>query len=212
MNLRLTAILTGAFLMTAAIAVGVFWVLGHGDRTARTASSEFAAALVRADPALAPKGAAGYVKGVRQEFGAVRAARVIDSRSHRIHGRNGRTYYLTQVLLETEKGPAVVELEFDAGQLTFSNDEVSGVRELLPRDVRHDALADDELVALAKAFQRRGDGPASDLELSGTMVRTPDIVKALPQRIRALTSSSQRHLRCVQRARADVEKIAACSR
>ena len=223
MSMRPVMALVGALVLTVAIGTLVFWVLAHGEKTARDTSTRFASALVGTDATPVPKGAAGYVKGVRQVFGPVRAARVIDARNHRTgSGKHGRTYYLTEVLLDTEKGPAVVELEFDSASLTLSNDEVTGVRELFPRDVRDDALSDTEFVALAKAFQRRGGRPANDLELSGTFVRTPDIVKELPQRVRRLVApvvtpsaqlrDAERRLRCVKRAKGDVEKLAACAR
>jgi hypothetical protein len=221
MNLRRVTILGGAFALTAAICGLVFWIT-NGERAANRASSQFAGALVRSDAA--PDGARRYVDGVRSHFEGVSAARVIASRNHRVsRGRNGRTFHITDVHVQTATGPAVLELEFDSTNLLDNSEKITRVVELFPRDVPDDALSDPEFEALAVAFERRGGRPASNLQLSGAIVKTPDMVKTLPQRVSALTPvitpppvtrqerEAKRRLRCIQKASGDVEKMAACA-
>lgn len=221
MNSRVVTILGGSFALTGVIAALVFWMIGNGEKAANRASSQFATALVRADAGLAPNGAADYVKGVRQVFGEVRSARVIDTRSARIgSGKRARTLHVTEVHLETAKGPAVLELEFDEPKLLNNSDKITSVYEVIPREVPDDGLSDAEFTALAKAFVERGGRPANDIELSGSIAQVPDIVSELPRRVREISKppaptreqrAAQRLLRCVRKADGDVGKMAACS-
>ena len=160
MNLRLMAVIGGSFAFTAAVAALVVWVLVSGENAASKGSEQFASALVGDGPA--PKGTDEYVRGVRSRFGEISSARVIDTRNHRVgRGNNARTFHLSDVFLQTAKGPAVVELEFDG--LGIISKDVSEVYELPPRDVPDHALSDDEFVALAKAYDRRGGYASADL-------------------------------------------------
>lgn len=168
---RALIILVGSFALTGAIATLVFWTIGRGEDAARRTATQFVSALLQDDPARAPRGGAGYVTGVREYFGDVRAARVIEVRSVRTGSRKGsRTYLFADVHLETERGPAVVELRFNGSSLIGAGEKITAMREVYPRDVDDDALSDAELVALAKAFQRR-ERTANDLDLSGQPVR-----------------------------------------
>ena len=81
-----------------------------------------------------------------------------------------------------------------------------------------DSLSDDEFVALAKAYERRGGYPASNLSVARVDVH--DAVKRLPAKVRQLQPKitpspelrdAQRRLKCVQKAKGDVEKMAACA-
>ena len=214
MNLRLMAIIGGTFAFTVAIAALVVWVLVSGEKAASDGSKQFAAALVGGP---APKGTDEYVRGVRSRFGEISSARVIDTRNHRVgRGNRSRTFHLSDVLLQTAKGPVVIELKFD-GMGIISKD-ISDVYELPPHDVPDSALTDEEFVALAKAYERRGGFFASDLSVASAEV--PDAVKALPAKVRRFSRRSRRHrevrkaqrmLKCVQKAKGDVEKMAACA-
>lgn len=219
MNLRLLAIIGGSFAFTAAILAVVAWVLISGDKAAHEGSTRFASALVGGGQA--PKGTDGYVRGVRSQFGEITSARVIDTRNHRVgRGNNARTYHLSDVLLQTAKGPAVIELAFD-GVGPVSKD-ITRVYEIAPHDVPDSALSDTEFVALAKAYGRRGGSPASDL--ASVRLTTPAAVKRLPAKVKALAKAdalvstpspelreAKRRLRCIQRADGDVEKMTACA-
>jgi hypothetical protein len=190
-------------LLTAAICGLVFWVLAKGEDSAREASTKFAAALVENDPSLAPKGGADHLEGLREQFGAVSAARVIETRNHRVgSGDDARTYYVSDLLLQTARGAAVVELEFDSAQLI--SDTVTGVRELAPQEIH--GLGDAELTAVAKAYVARGDEPAPS-EAIAEVVTTPAATPTVSPAIR----EAKRQLRCVRRAQGDVEKLARCA-
>ena len=166
MNSRLLAIIAGSFVFTAALCALVAWVLLASDKAAREGSARFAAALVAGDAHAAPNGSFRYLRGVRSHFGEITSARVIDTRNHRTgHGDDARTYHLSDVLIQTPEGPAVIELEFDGfGPVS---DDITDVYELAPRDVPRAALSDAELAALAKAYDRRGGYPAGDLTFAG---------------------------------------------
>jgi hypothetical protein len=195
-----------SLLFTAAICGLVFWVLAKGEDTAREASTQFATALVKDDPSLAPKGGADHLESLRAQFGEVSGARVIETRNHRIgSGDDARTYYVSDLLLETARGAAVVELEFDSTQLI--SDTVTGVRELAPKEVK--GLDDAELTAVAKAYVARGEEPAPKVTAStiAKVVTTPAATPTVSPEIR----KAKRQLHCVQRARGDVEKLARCA-
>ena len=73
-------------------------------------------------------------------------------------------------------------------------------------------------MALAKAYERRGGYPASDLSVATR--RGPRRREALPAKVRRLQPKitpspelrdAQRRLKCVQKAKGDVEKMAACA-
>ncbi len=214
MNSRLLWSLAGGMIFTVAIGALVTWVLLASDKAAREGSTQFAAALVGGE---APQGAHRFIRGVRSSYGDVTSARVIDTRNHRVgKGNNARTYHLSDVLLQTAKGPVVIELEFD-GFGPVSKD-ITDVYELAPRDVPDHALSDAEFAALAKAYDRRGGYAVADLGIA--RVEVPDTVKALPAKVRSVRASvtpspqlreARRMLKCVQKASGDVEKMAACS-
>ena len=195
---RVIMIIAASVAFAIAVAIGVFWLLGKQEKTARHAGAKFASALVHNDPSLAPQGGDGYVRGVRSQFGPVSSARVIDAHNHHVRntGQNdSRTYFQTDLLLATKRGPAVIELSFD--NHAFNSDRISGVRELKPSRARHISKA--ERAALEAAFAKRGGYPANDLALSGTM-NTPAVANGGPTAV----------MECVQRASGDASKLQAC--
>ena len=195
---KIYLIIAASTVFAIAVAIGVFALLAKQEKTARQASTKFASALVHNDPSLAPKGGAGYVKGVRSRFGAVISARVIDSHNHHVRnsGQNdSRTYFQTEMLLATKRGPAVIELSFDNHAL-FS-EAISGVKELKPSKAKH--ISKQERAALVAAYAKRGGYPANDLALSGTM-NTPAIANDGPNAV----------MRCVQNAGGDAAKLQKC--
>jgi hypothetical protein len=215
MNPRLIIVIfSGTILGCAAICGLLFWLLSNGDKAARQASTQFIEALVR--DGAPPKGASGYVRGVREAFGDVARGRVIDARNHSVgHGQSSRTYYVADVLLQTERGPAVVELSFDSPSLTYSSERVTGVVELAPRDVPDDALSDADFTALAKAFDARGGKPAGDITLSGAFLEDVESVATPAATVEAVRPpagqrQAMKQLRCVQAAKGDIEKLQRC--
>ncbi|MDA0162875.1 hypothetical protein OM076_21555 [Solirubrobacter ginsenosidimutans] len=159
---RIALTVAGIFALFIAIGATFIWVNGKNSGGAREASTQFAAAVVNQNPRLAPKGAESYVADIEKRFGAVSGARVIDTHNtHHGHGDSATSNYVSDVLLETAKGPAVVELVFDAAFMVWGTKTVTDIEELAPVDVPDDALSDDEFVALAKAFVARGGEPTS---------------------------------------------------
>ena len=73
---RLILVLIASTIFTAAICAFVFWMLAKGEESASKASTQFATALVKNDPSLAPKGGADHVEGaarpVRRSVGRAR--------------------------------------------------------------------------------------------------------------------------------------------
>lgn len=224
MNLKLVTILGGTLALTGAVAVLVFWILGRGEDAGERSAQQFASALVHGDPASAPEGGAPYVEGVRAFYGDVRAARVLDVHRKRItkrtrKGRSVHTRLVADVHVETKRGPAVLEVYFRDRTLFGGGAIINAVEEELPRDVPDDALSDAQFVALAHGFQRRAR-PAREFDLAHPAVAIPDSIKELPQRVRRLTvpqptpspqlRKAYRQMRCVKRAKGDVEKLARC--
>lgn len=215
---------------TLGISLLLFFTLTGHEKAAHKSSTQFASALVSKDPALAPKGAVDYFDGIQANFGPVKSARVIDTRntSHG-SGQSAHTYFVGDVLLETAKGPMVVELTFNGGMLVKGYDKVTGIEELAPVDVPDDALSDGEFVALAKAFVARGGRPADNTQLDGTWLdsdkRTPQKPNALQKAIRkaiktpappkagqdVIPPAARKQMDCVSSAKGDVEKLTRCA-
>ena len=199
-----------SLLFTAAICGLVFWVLAEGEDSAREASAQFATALVENDPSLAPKGGADYLEGLRGQFGEVASARVIDTRNHRVgSGDDARTYYVSDLLLQTARGAAVVELKFDSAQLI--SDTVTDVRELAPNEV--EGLDDAVLTAVAKAYVARGGEPAPSFTAPtiAKVATTPAAKLTTKPAVSPEIRKAKQQLRCVKRAKGDVDKLARCA-
>jgi|GEM_PF-5497724 len=216
MNVRVLLILGGSIVFTGALIALVLWLLAAGDKDARTKAQQFAAALVDDRTAVA-KGGERFVEGVRRRYEDVTSARVIDARNHRVgQGKRARTFYLADVLLQTARGPVVVEIEFNGSG--FLHKDISDVYELAARDVPDHALDDEEIVALAKAIDRR-EGTAGDFTITPPKVKLPPVElpefetpePAATPDVSATLRKAQRQLRCVQRAEGDVEKLAKCA-
>jgi hypothetical protein len=195
---RVYLIIAASVVFAIAVTIGVLTLLAKQEKTARHAGTKFASALVHNDPSLAPDGGAGYVKGVHSEFGPVTSARVIDAHNHTVpnSGQNdSRTYFQTDMLITTRRGPAVIELSFDNN--AFVSERISSVTELKPGKAKH--ISSQERAALAAAYAKRGGYPANDLSLSGTM-NTPAIANGGPNAV----------MRCVHDAAGDAAKLQKC--
>jgi hypothetical protein len=206
---------TAAFM--AVVAVALLWSLGKSEKTARQAATQFAAALVHDDPGAAPPGAGDYVTGVRAHFGPVASARVIGAHNKAVGEEPyTRTFFVSELLLRTKHGPAVVELEFDNHALPGS-EEVSGVYELDPDDAPN--LATQARKRLEAAYAARGGKPADQITLSGTsaplQATTPARAGESPVQASGATprlARAEKQLRCVQRAGGDLAKLQQCAR
>jgi len=200
----------GTAVFMAAVAVAVFALLGMQEKTARSAATKFAVALVHNDSDAAPPGAGDYVTGVRAHFGPVTSAKVIGSHNKHINtGDNAdtRSFFVSEVLLRTERGPAAIELEFDNHAL--NSERVSRVYEIEPGDAP--GLGAKERKQLETAYAARGGRPADQLALSKTTApERPAIAPPVP--VPASESARpDKRLRCVQRANGDVTKLQECA-
>jgi hypothetical protein len=205
-----------AVVLLAVATVVVLWLNGKSETTARDGATRFATALVHNDPGAAPPGAGDYVTGVRAYFGAVRSARVIGAHNRYINGTNRHTrssFFVSDLLLRTESGPAVIELEF---RLTPFSDFVGGVHELRPGEAP--GLTAQDRNQLVSAFAARGGKPADQTMLSESGARTqrptPATGRESPPtagRI-ALPRRAEAVLRCVRRAGGDAAKLQLCGR
>jgi hypothetical protein len=206
----------GTAVFMAVVAVALFWLLGKQEQTARHAATQFAAAVVHNDPGAAPDGAGDYVTGVRAHFGPVTNARVIGAHNKAVGEEpNTRTFFVAELLLRTERGPAVVELEFDNHDL-LGSEEVSGLYELEPDDAPD--LSANVRKRLEVAYAARGGKPADQITLSGAgtpLQPAPAHAGQSPLQASGATprpSRAQKQLRCVQRAAGDVGKLVECAR
>jgi hypothetical protein len=108
-------VFVAAVVLLVVVTIAVAWLNGKSEKTARDAATRFAAALVHNDPNAAPPGAREYVSGVREYFGPVTGARLIGTRHKHVNGFNRQTtrsFFVAELLLRAESGPAVIELEF----------------------------------------------------------------------------------------------------
>jgi hypothetical protein len=220
---RLRNLIIGGVTIVVAIAmVFLFWFLRESNKATIHAANKFATALVRNDPSAAPSGGENYVKGIRDHFGPISSARVIDSHNHAVgHGDNSRTYYVGDVLMHSERGLAVVELEFDNHSLTAS-EHISGIHELAPDKVRKHKLSGPERSALTDAYASRGGKPADATALDGAFADLPKAIvptqaPAAPAAPPVDRAAQRRHraalkkLECVQAAHGDVVKLQQCA-
>jgi len=192
-------IIIGVAVIVAVAMVALFWILRASNERTIHASTKFATALVNNDPSAAPKGGADYVKGVRAYFGGVSSARVIDSHNHSINtgdSADTRSYYVGDILLATKRGPAVIELEFDNQSLANSSEKISSIHELAPGKVRKHKLSRSDRDALSAAYAQRGGRPGDLLGTAGAPVKV---------KLRVDT-----HLKCIQDAHGDVNKMVRC--
>jgi hypothetical protein len=199
-------------LLAVATAVAV-WANGKSENTGRDAAARFAAALVHDDPGAAPPGAGDYVRGVRAYFGPVKSARMIGAHTKLINGLNrheSRQLSVAELLLDTERGPAVIELEF-----TFLSDRVNSIHELHPH--AGPGLTGRERERLASAFAARGGKPADQTTLSESGARTqhstPPARRESPPTANGTTlpARAEKILRCVRRAGGDQARLQLCA-
>jgi hypothetical protein len=208
----------GIAVFSAALAVALFWYLGKAEQSARHASTQFAVALEHGEPSAAPAGAADFVEGVRAAFGPVTSARIIDAHNKGIDtgdSADTRSYFVADLLLRTERGAAVIELEFDNHSLNPTNETVSGVHELKPDDVPGGALKAHDLEQLASAFAARGGKPA---DLTGALAELPKPAELAAAPAPAADPAAEhdrreakQQLRCVQNANGDARELQKCA-
>ncbi|HEY1596326.1 MAG TPA: hypothetical protein VGF74_13085 [Thermoleophilaceae bacterium] len=225
---RLILILAGTAILAVGLLLAISWMNGKDSKAAQRGAAKFATALVAAKPSVAPDGAASYISGARSYFGPVTSAKIIGGHERGVNSQDTadeRTYYVVEMLIQSKRGPAALELDFDDGAI--GSDRISGIHELKPSDAR--GLSDAQRAELSKAFAARGGKAADVVKLSGVAagagIAAPSVAKSTHQAKPALhiakpvipASASHRldkatkQLSCVQRAHGDVAKLQACT-
>src|SRR4051812_39743696 len=107
----LIVVFTATAVFAVLLAAFLFWYLGNEEDAVTKSTDEFIAALEAKDPDAAPKGGADYVRGIPIAFGPVQdAERLKVEKISRGSGSNSRSFWVSEVLLRTERGAAVVEI------------------------------------------------------------------------------------------------------
>jgi hypothetical protein len=166
---KLFLIAVGAAVFAAALLLAINWMNGKDANAAHHGATTYASALVHNDASVAPAGAAGYVSGVRGYFRPVSSARVIGGHERGVNSRDTadeRTYYVVEMLIQSRRGPAALELDFDSGSI--GSDRITGIHELKPGEAP--GVSDAERGQLSAAFNARGGKPAQDHTLAGASV------------------------------------------
>ncbi len=211
---KLFLIFLGAAMFASALAVTISWLNAKDSKGGHLGATKFAAALVHNDPSAAPAGASAYVGGVRAHFGPVTSARVIGGHERGVNSpdhADERTYYVIEMLIQSRRGPAALELDFDDGAI--GSQRISGIHELKPSEAP--GISEAQRSQLAKAFAARGSKPAEDETLLGV---SATVVPSTPRPAVHITvpagpgvSKAVKQLHCVQAAHGDVAKMQKCS-
>ena len=209
-------IVVGGAIFVAGLAFAIDFLIGKDEKAARHGAGAFASALLHDDPQAAPPGADRYVTGVRHYFGDVTSATIYRTHNHGVNtgdSADTRTYIVVDVLIESKRGPAVLEVDFDNGSI--GSDHVSSIRELDPGHAP--GLSEVQRQRIETAFAKRG-GKVAD---TGTLLEAPAPVPApRPHHITrvhvtppadAALSKAAKQLSCVQAARGDVAKMQRCT-
>jgi hypothetical protein len=211
---KLALILFGAAVFATALLLAISWLNGKDEQGGHRGAAKFATALVHNDPSAAPSGDAGYVSGVRAYFGPVSSAKVIGGHERGVNSRyaaDERTYYVIEMLIQSKRGPAALELDFDDGAI--GSDRISGIHELKPSEAS--GLSPTQRKQLEAAFAARGGEAADVVKLSGTAtVPTPSAphVPVVSKPVSKQLDKATKELACVQAAHGDVAKLQACTR
>jgi hypothetical protein len=216
---RLGLILGATLSFMAVVGVACLVLLGKEEKTARHSATRFASALVHDNPSAAPPGAAEYVHGVRRYFGPVTSAKVVGAHNKGVNtGDNAdtRAFFVVEMLLQSKRGPAVIELEYD--NHAWMSEKVSRIYELTPDHAP--GLSKPERGQLEAAFAARGGEPADAGELNPVaapaapriQIAPPAMPRpAKPHIVPPASTPQGAQLRCVQNAHGDVAKLQKCS-
>jgi hypothetical protein len=224
---RIFLILSATLAFCIALGGFLFWFLGGEGDAVKKSATQFAAAVEKYDPGAAPEGGGDYVEGIRAYYGPVAGARFVDSYKKNDNGGpntgDDRSYWVAQVLLRTERGAAVVEVEYDNNGLDPSNQDLQRIYELRPGDLP-DSLGAGDRAEVERAFASRGGQAADSIKLSGafahlpkpgsTVDPAPDVedtpVPPANDEFARQQREAMKQLRCVRKAKGDVEKLREC--
>jgi hypothetical protein len=216
---RLALILIGVAVLSAGLLAAITWLNAKDAKGGQRGAATFATALVNNHPSAAPKGDEGYVSGVRSYFGPVSSAKVIGGHERGVNAPDSadeRTYYVIEMLIQSKRGPAALELDFDDGAI--GSEHISGIHELKPNEAP--GLSAAQRNQLERAFAARGGHPAGDEKLTAippvVKVITPSKpstpkVPVVPKAVNHQLNKATKELSCVQAAHGDVTKLQACT-
>jgi hypothetical protein len=213
---RLVIILGATLLFMAGLGAFLFWYLGGQEKAATSEAKKFIAALEKHDPSAAPPKGDDYVRGFWKTYRRIDSADLVGTHQKHHRDRNsdsGYSWWVADMLLHTGRGVAVVELAFEPNHLDPKTQIIDAMYELTPERV-HDGDVDSKTLDRVRSDQRERGAPADDFKLAGTFDRspspspsgTPAGKPAKPHKVKLPPA-----LRCVQRARGDVNKLKRCA-
>ena len=213
---RLIIILAATLTFMAALGGFLFWYLGGQEKAATKEANKFITAVEKNDPSLAPRNGDDYVRGIWRAYRRVDDVKLIKTRQKtRRSGsasRGGSSYWVADMLLHTGRGLAVLELSFEANHLDPKTQIIDQLYELTPDRIPGGTL-DEETLARVKSDQgERGEVQNSiTLQLNEPFPSTkpPKPPGAVPKPPKPKTPPV---IKCIRRARGDVNKIQKCAR
>jgi hypothetical protein len=153
---------------------------------------------------------------VRAHFGPVTSASVVGAHNEHINtGDSADTgsFFVAELLLHSERGPAVIELEFDNHAL--GSERVSGASNSNPATP---PISLHRTASGSRPPTRRDGRPADQIALSEAdappqpTTPPPAEKSPLPASRSPRQGRAEMQLRCVQRADGDLAKLQQCAR
>jgi hypothetical protein len=220
---RVIVILGITLVFIAGLGAFLFWYLGGEEKAATHEANKFIKALVKHDPAAAPKDGDDYVRGVWKAYRRVDSAKLIDTHQNSSNSSqgSGSSWWVADMLLHTGRGLVVLELAFKPNNIDPKDQEIDLLYELTPHRI-HGGLLDSKTLARVKSDQHeRGDHPEDDFTLDvseseAAPVHRPRAPAQPIQPLRPATPAAPVKpkvppvIRCIRRAHGDVYKIQRC--
>ena len=212
---RVGIILALTLLGIAALAAFLFWYLGGQEKAATREANKFIAALVKNDPAAAPRKGDEYVRGVWRVYRRVDSATLVDTHQRSTHhstSGSGHSWWVADILLHTGRGLAVIELAFEPNHLDPDTQVIDLLYELTPDRIPGGAL-DDATLTRVRADQRERGSVANDITFTfdhsfpRPSPTAPPRTTVRPPKVRIPPV-----IKCIRRAHGDVTKIQRCAR
>jgi hypothetical protein len=211
---RVGLILGLTLLGMAALAAFLFWYLGGQEKAATREANKFIAALVKNDPAAAPRKGADYVRGVWRVYRRVDSAKLVDTHQRSTHhstSGSGHSWWVADILLHTGRGVAVVELAFEPNHLDPDTQVIDLLYELTPGRIPGGAL-DDATLARVRADQRERGSVANDITFTfDNSFPGPSPGPTPGKPVQPPKFHTPPVIKCIRRAHGDVTKIQKCA-
>jgi hypothetical protein len=179
--IKIVVVVTVVF--CAAVSAAVLAFTGAANKAAGRQADRVVAAIAQGRPALAPAGAADYVRGVRRIYGPVSGVRLVKVRHLSIDEHTDDNSHhdqeVAEILVRGRRGAALLELSFGTGQLSPGNQPVQGLRELGPGQIPS-GLIDAATKRQIEAGVRARGGVATDAALSTDFAAVAGAPRAAP--------------------------------